>query len=300
MVLGSGLSGTGGAVLLYRSTDLKTWEYLGVLYQKNKQTDEPNPTGTMWECPAFFQLESKWVLIISALAPEGPLGVFYFVGEYQNNCFQPDGPAQMLDFGAGSCFYAPQTFLDEHGQRIMLGWLRESRTSALQIKAGWSGAMSLPRVLSLGQDGQLICTPLESLSTLRQAHSILERPNSHDLKAPGACFELCIKIPCISAAPSGARLSIQNASKSLTILYDPQKQIVMVDAQQAGGLISQAPFQPRDRSELCLRCFIDASVLEVFIDDQIALSARFYINTPQALSIYNLGDAHLELWKLDQ
>ena len=57
-----------------------------------------------------------------------------------------------LDYG-GRYFYAPQSFADEHGRRIMFGWLQEGRTDDAMVEAGWSGVMCLPRVATLDAEG---------------------------------------------------------------------------------------------------------------------------------------------------
>ena len=72
-IVGSGIVGTGGNILLYRSQDLVHWEYLHELCR-----GELAKTGRMWECPNFFPLGDKHVLLISPI----PLRkVLYLVGE---------------------------------------------------------------------------------------------------------------------------------------------------------------------------------------------------------------------------
>ena len=77
-----------------------------------------------------------------------------------------------LDLGA---FYAPKTQLDAHGRRILWGWIQEKRSTdpkknddAMRA-AGWSGMMSLPRVLSLDKDGTLRIKALPEIAKLRLA-----------------------------------------------------------------------------------------------------------------------------------
>ncbi len=68
MVVASGEKGIGGNVLLYKSADLRHWQYLHPLAQ-GKWSGKPGPnpvdTGEMWECPDFFPLDGKHVLIHS-------------------------------------------------------------------------------------------------------------------------------------------------------------------------------------------------------------------------------------------
>src|SRR5208282_989315 len=64
--LGSGFFKQGGAVLLYRSSDLRAWEYLHPLCNgawNGKATPDPVDSGEMWECPDFFALCDKHVLL---------------------------------------------------------------------------------------------------------------------------------------------------------------------------------------------------------------------------------------------
>jgi beta-fructofuranosidase len=65
--------------------------------------------------------------------------VSYWTGEYGDQRFVPSRKG-VVDVGAP--FYAPQSFLDDDGRRLMFGWLREARSEAAQRSSGWSGAMS--------------------------------------------------------------------------------------------------------------------------------------------------------------
>ncbi len=71
-----------------------------------------------------------------------------------------------LDLG-GRFFYAPQSIRDEAGRRLMFGWMQEGRTDAAAVAAGWSGVMSLPRVVSAGADGSLHQAPAPEVDALR-------------------------------------------------------------------------------------------------------------------------------------
>jgi len=57
--------------------------------------------------------------------------------------------------------------LDNRGRRIIWGWITEERLVEEQIKAGWSGALSLPRTVSLLPDNTLQIKPSPELEMLR-------------------------------------------------------------------------------------------------------------------------------------
>lgn len=156
-VVGSGIKDVGGTILLYRSKDLRRWEYL-----EPALVGEKAETGEMWECPNFFPLGRKWVLWTSPL----PLGrVLYFVGTFRKHRFTPEYQGEM---DLGGCFYAPQGFRDAKGRRILFGWLWETRSERMSVEAGWAGVQSLPRQVMLSRDGRLLFHPAAELRHLRR------------------------------------------------------------------------------------------------------------------------------------
>jgi beta-fructofuranosidase len=140
MTVGSGVAKEGGCVLLYHSPDMKTWTY------EHRLTSGTSADGDMWECPEFFALDGGHVLIFSTKGK-----AYWQSGRLDEKAmvFHP-AKSGVIDLGA---FYAPKTQLDAQGQRILWGWLQERRLEAEYRAAGWSGVMSLPRVLNLGADG---------------------------------------------------------------------------------------------------------------------------------------------------
>ena len=65
-VLGGHRAGGNGCAMIYKSKDLVHWQFLNVLMEGKEKN---------WECPNFFKLGDKWVLIYS---PHGP--VKYYTG----------------------------------------------------------------------------------------------------------------------------------------------------------------------------------------------------------------------------
>src|SRR5947208_15925758 len=70
----------------------------------------------------------------------------------------------MLDHGA---YYAQKPQLDAKGNRILWGWIPETRPEAEFSAAGWAGCMALPRALSLGADGSLAMLFASEIPSLR-------------------------------------------------------------------------------------------------------------------------------------
>jgi beta-fructofuranosidase len=173
MALGSGVKGKGGIVLLYRSPDLRTWEYLHPL----AESDDP-ALGTMWECPNFFPLGGKHVLILSPIPLKKAI---YAVGTYENRRFTIERVGSLDD---GGHFYAPQVFLDSANRRVMFGWSWEGRSQEAQLASGWAGALTLPRVLSLDSDNSLRTDPHPYCRRLhRFSRAVKSRPIGPELDA---------------------------------------------------------------------------------------------------------------------
>ncbi|GCE06899.1 glycoside hydrolase family 32 protein [Dictyobacter aurantiacus] len=296
-VIGSGFKGVGGAALLYRSPDLLRWEYLQPLCVGNK--DE---SGTMWECPDFFPLGDKHLLTVSSI-PDGL--VYYFIGSYQNFTFTPESQG-LLD--GGRHFYAPQSMRDDQGRRLMFGWLREGRDDTDLLQAGWAGAMSLPRILSLQPGGTLGIEPASEIEQLRlRRHTVEPQTITGQQTVVEQLFSNALEI--------NLDIDSQTASSCGLILRDsayPEESIA-ISLQEMGLNIEANNGHTAQEAEQyslvigrhTLRIFLDGSVLEVFIDGRACLTERFYHSAPQQLNLSLFasgGEATLhqmDVWEMD-
>lgn len=164
VVIGSGKDGD-GKVLLYKSNDLVNWEYVGVMAESNGKF------GYMWECPDFFKLEDKYVLMFSPMGLENRK-VVYQVGNMDFNTgkftYEREGEIDL-----GFDYYAPQSLLDDKGRRIIIGWQNSwpwmswFKGYGPTIEDKWNGCMSVPREVKLAEDNQLRFVPVKELETLR-------------------------------------------------------------------------------------------------------------------------------------
>lgn len=314
MLIGSGLRGQGGTALLYRSPDLRDWQYTGSLLIGDLEQTEPVWTGTMWECPDFFALAGRHVMI--AAAWDGlPLYSFALVGSYEHERFVPD-TSHKLDHG-DVYFYAPQSFTTRQGRRIMFGWISEGRSAAEQHAAGWAGVMSLPRELVLNEQGQVAMRPVEELALLRAAH-IQRReqtvPADGRLQLPelrGDALELLVELQ--PGAHGGCGLVLRCApdgSEETLITYWPEIGQLVVDRSHS-SLDSEvvtsahsAPLTLKPGEPLQLRVFLDRSVLEIFANDRAAITTRIYPSRPDSHHVALLAHKNaarliaLDAWQL--
>jgi beta-fructofuranosidase len=303
MTIGSGVEGKGGAVLLYKSKDLRNWEYMHILAQREGSialVPEHQDRREVWECPEFFALGSKHVLMYSTSGRS-----YWMAGslDSQTMKFHPE-TAGILDYGS---FYAPKTQLDKAGNRILWGWIQETRKLEEYKAAGWAGLMSLPRVLSMGGDGRLRIGVAAEVNQLRKQEQVLqatgdEERNQRQITAmrveKGSGEIFC-------SARSGAQafeLSLlsdeEKAESWITLKYDPLHpgQVSMDGA--------PLPVTLGGHEDLELHLYIDGSVIEVFVNKQAACTKRFYVpgNGEHAVRLQWKGNttsiARLSVWQL--
>ena len=151
-------------MVLYKSADLRTWEYLSTF-------GPANATEGVWECPDLFELpvdgdaaNTRWVLVVN-LNPGGIAGGSggqYFIGDFDGVTFrsettvtdgvQADG-SRMADYGWldwGRDYYAAVSFSNvPDGRRLMIGWMNNWQYAASTPSDGWRSAMSLVREVRL-------------------------------------------------------------------------------------------------------------------------------------------------------
>jgi beta-fructofuranosidase len=285
-VIGAGVKGVGGQVLLYRSSDLRAWEALGPIL-----TGDLAESGEMWECPDLFPLGDRHALVLSPIPLERTI---IMTGRFDGRTFTPERTDELDNAGS---LYAPQSFRDGAGRRIMFGWLRENRGREAQLAAGWSGAMSLPRLLTLGPDGAPRYAPAPEVESLRGARADASAqdilPGLTSLNAPrGDTLELLAEIDLAGAESAGLvlRMTPDGAEQTL-VTYDRRGGALVVDRTRASldeGTardVRATPLALAQGEPLRLRVFVDRSVIEVFAGERACMTARVYPTRPDALSV---------------
>jgi beta-fructofuranosidase len=312
--IGSGILHAGGTVLLYQSSDLRHWEYLHPLYVGDRTQLQPVWTGSMWECPDFFPLGDKHVLVVSVWDNHRTLYPIYFVGTYTDGRFTPES-VQRLDFG--DSFYAPQSLRDAQGRRLMWGWLREEWDAEAQLAAGWSGVMSLPRLLTLRPDSTLDMRPAPELAQLRGRHYAVPGSEltsaSVDLltRIMGDTLEIVAELEVGDASEVGLVVRCSpDQTEQTRIYYDTIDGRLAIDSTQASanaaatGGAHSGPFRLARRETLRLHIFLDRSVVEVFANERACVTSRVYPTQPDSrgLALFAQGGTarvvRLDIWEL--
>lgn len=256
MVLGARTTDDKGWVLIYEATDPEHWTYV-------KSLSVPN-FGYMWECPDMFTVEGSLFLGVS---PQGlPHEEFRFQNAFNSGYFRVDG-GQLCDFEEfdyGFDFYAPQTFVDKNGDRILIGWMGicDSSYTNPTIALGRQHCLSLPRKLSLAPDGSIRQEPvihpdLLGKTGLIEAGKTMATSLPCDITVPSVSGEFLLKI------------------EDVQIRYDGS--VLILDLESAPSGYGRKIRKVRTGPITDLRVICDHSSIEVFADQgRYVMSTRFY------------------------
>ncbi|MBA4103524.1 MAG: glycosyl hydrolase family 32, partial [Arthrobacter sp.] len=308
--VGSGIRQRGGTAFLYESADLRRWDYIGPLFIGDASQGDPADTdwtGTMWECVDLFRAghgslgsapsnASPDVLVFSAWNDGDTHHPLYWTGRYAGDSFEPVA-LHRLDYG-GRFFYAPQSFEDESGRRVMFGWMQEGRSDAAMVEAGWSGVMSLPRTVTASEDGTLRFAPVPEIKKLRREHLGLSGlvlggalvPQETGVSGQQLDLELDLEL-----APGALlRLGVLGSSGGSTSDGPAEETVIELRRADDGGNNGTLRLDrtqssldptvdvdyksgpvPMPEGRVHLRVILDRSAVEIFANG-IALTARIY------------------------
>lgn len=272
---------------IFRSTDLKTWEHLGPLVESVYDT-EP---GEDYAVPNFWPIgNGKHMLLFFSHKRGGQ----YFVGEYDSvtHRFTPERHGRM-NYGplAVGSLHAPSATIDDSGRFLSIFNVKESKEPN-----GWNDIMTLPRVLSLDEDGAVRIDPVKELESLRHSHQHFDEM---DIEAnseivldgiSGNAMEIEVELDPGDAHESGLRvLRSPDGAEQTRVSFFPKGHPRFGTAQlQIDGTASSSrtdiiprtpeigPLEIAEGEPLRLRIFIDRSIVEVFANGRQCLTLRAY------------------------
>jgi len=268
MVLGARTQKNTGSILAYVSDDLETWNYQGPLLEGTEAQ------GYMWECPDFFELDGESILILS---PQGILeekyqynnshAAGYLIGDTDWDNMKMNPQTNFNEFDRGFDFYAPHTFEDKQGRRIMWSWMGISdimpEYTNPTIARGWQHAMTLPRELVF-KNNQIYQQPLEEYKQLRQYEKIRTVSDTDDLS--GEVYELLIDLD--ESKPFHLKLR-----QDTELIYDNEILTLKHGKSGYGRNKRITPIPEINQLQL----FVDTSSIEIFVNDgEYVLTTRVY------------------------
>ena len=223
--------------------------------------------GDMGECPSYFQVGGKDVLLCSGCrVPE------------RGNDFKNENSSVFvvgnIDFGRGSmsvdfikeidkgdAFYAPQ-FIRGAEKPIMIGWLENwGKPYVTQVLGhGWAGVFSVPRELSYA-DGDIFQKPVESLEKYCA---------DADGGEIGDCAEITFTFD------GGGELELCGENGGVTVGFDGG---VYLDTRNANNMNGCVRRTNGVYGSCGVRVLRDVSGIEVFVDGgREVISSRIFVD----------------------
>lgn len=279
MLLGARTRKDEGCVMLYTSTDKRNWKFKHFIWKAD--------FGYMWECPDLFRLEGEQYL---SLSPQGLRAEKYrYQNSYQSGYFRAtedlikngEGIDTFTEWDYGFDFYAPQTYLDEKGRRILIGWMGVPDAEYSydpSIKEGWQHMLTIPRELRVDEKSKRIFqNPIEEMVTLRR--DVLFDGNSRNIAE-------CIKLETgyellLSEFPDDNFEIIFN--DGFGIFYNKTENIgrfLFLDEQQGYGRTERSIKFLSNEKISDMRIFADTCCLEIYINHGAYVFTSKYFKNP--------------------
>ena len=213
-----------------------------------------------------------------------------------------------MNWPGGTCI-SPESLLDARGRRIFWAWAWPALKNEALAAAGWSGVLTLPRVLSLGDDGKLRIEPPAEFERLR-----LNPRRRKDITLDGevilddisgACLELAIEIDPGDAKEVGLIVRRSPDGEERTVVtFVPDRNVLRIDTSrssldaavfngypvvpmwdQEDIRAQEAPFELPAGQPLRLRVFLDRSILEAFANCRQCVTQRIYPSRADSVGV---------------
>ncbi len=285
MVLGGRKKGNRGAVLLYSSNDLENW-----ILKEEIMSDKP--FGYMWECPDILKFDNKTFL---SMSPQGLEREEYrFQNVYQSGYALIENgiinTENFKEWDYGFDFYAPQTFTDEKGRTILIGWMgvpdSESEYTNPTAKRGWQHNLTLLRELKY-KDNVILQYPVSEFNELRK--NFKEIQSGENIIFKNRCFDCEIK-------NIYGKIDI-DICNSVKFSWDNGIAVLSLTEKVGYGRnVRKAKISKIDN----LRIITDVSAIEIYINDgEYVFTTRFYPEVNEYSLTVNTNAENISTWELN-
>ncbi len=311
-VIGNRPADGSGQILYYSSQDGFHWKFESVL------AENKNRFGLMWECPDFFELDGKYVLLTSPqdMLPSGfeyhnGNGTLCLIGDFdkQGKTFH-ETHDQAIDYGID--FYATQTLLAPDGRRIMIAWMQNWDALAIASrKTPWFGQMTIPRELSV-RNGRLYQWPVRELDALRSGRVFYQDMEFEgelaleDVK--GRRVDVTITLRPVDGEKVYKKFTVwfgQDDEYHTAVSFHPDESILKIDRKFSGSrraIIHQRRCKvPQNGGRITLRMILDRFSVEIFVNrGEQTLSATMYTDqSADGFKFFADGKIAMDIEKYD-
>lgn len=226
---------------------------------------------------------------------------FRFQNIYQSGYFpvKEDGSVDERDFrewDMGFDFYAPQTFTDNSGRRLLIGWMgmpdAEEEYTNKTIDEGWQHCLTVPRELRV-KDGKIFQYPAKELERLRKEKTILDDEKSIvEVRVEvNEGFDLLIE----DIAVTDRSFQISMGGQMLFKYENEIAEIGFSEIAGAGRNKRKAKVSELNN----IRILADTSAVELYLNDgEIVFSTRYYPDREDLQLKVKGGKFRGNLWNL--
>ncbi|MHB1458699.1 MAG: LamG-like jellyroll fold domain-containing protein [Armatimonadota bacterium] len=275
---------------LATSHDLIKWEF-----------QKPLDTPIAQECPDLFKIRDIWYLIGGGeyLWSKNPRGPYV----------QAENP--VID---GPFIYAGKSMFD--GKRhIWTGWLRDRIPQSDSGELGWGGTQCLPRELYPGPNGLLYCRPVKEIKSYFKK-TIIDLKKVPDFKDNSSKWKLSKSGLVGSKRSHGSQIVFntpENYMMECSLQIDKSSIIelnfrennktgyrLIINPGKHKAYLKGSTFNVErnvridTKKPVDIQAFVLGSMIEVFVNEQYALSCRAY-DYPSGKLGYNVFDGKVEL-----
>lgn len=301
MILGGRKKSDEGAVLQYVSKDKVHWEFAGEIMSDK-------PFGYMWECPDAFELSGHTLLLC---CPQGvereeyryqnmyPSGYFVLEHAVKENLAADICQSELFtEWDMGFDFYAPQTFEDEKGRRILYGWagvpdMDDEYRNLPIVEEGWQHSLTLPRELTW-KDGRVYQYPAEEINLLRYDEEQWENAETEaaEKEIVSPAFDL--------------EVDFEADDSEKTIRFDEDVQISWQNGVVTLQFLSDSGCGRKERRAHLkaletLRVVKDTSMLEIYVNQgELVFTTRYFPEDVNRTCVRVKGSNAVRSWKLKQ
>ena len=256
-----------GQALIFASKDKINWKF-------RSRVESEKPFGYMWECPDLFEIDGQQIM---TCCPQGVDQKGYdYQNVYQCGYFPVEFDlknksysfGKFQEFDKGFDIYATQTFADEAGRRILIGWMGipdADYDNDATVAYDWIHALTMPRELEW-KDGKILQHPLKEMKDLRKNAFTCELEAFTKWAPADCCFELRFDVE----EAKNLELKLR---EDVTISW--KDGLFTLSMGESGRGRKQRFAKVEELSDITI--FSDTSAIEIFINNgETVLTTRVY------------------------
>lgn len=249
--------------------------------------------GYMWECPDYFTIRGRGLLIFSAMGVGYEKGLdqdsIVYIGYINETKISGEIVIvynERVDYGTD--FYAPQSLEMPDGRRVILGWMRMEKPLE---GCAWTGMMSIPREIHVIED-VIYYRPINELFKYLTTIDI-DYMKNNEMGNYSCTYEqhLIYDISIQTDAKKNVRIAFEG-DESLEVNYSKTERRVLLHRRIDVNAVDVYKSPILDKDILDLRVIIDRSVVEIFIEGgRYVISAIFQSRSVADKIVINTDDA---------